>query len=53
MITIGTAGFSYDDWDVVFYPRGLLSSERLVYYARHFDIVELNFSDYRGWVRWN
>ena len=47
-IHIGTSGFSYSDWkNGVFYPEGLASSEWLSYYAKHFDITELNNSFYR------
>lgn len=39
---IGTIGFSYKDWQGVFYPPGLGASERLGWYARQFDTLELD-----------
>jgi uncharacterized protein YecE (DUF72 family) len=60
-IRIGTAGWSYKDWDGVFYPpevrRGKLHA--LEYLAHFFDVVEINTSFYghikpelaRLWVR--
>ena len=46
MIRVGTSGFSYKDWGRVFYPEGLPARDRLSYYAREFDTVEVNFSYY-------
>lgn len=46
-ITIGTSGYSYNDWVGAFYPVGLPIEERLGYYARFFSFVELNFSYYK------
>ena len=46
-IWIGTSGWSYRDWDGVFFPRDLNPTEHLAYYARHFDIVEVNSTFYR------
>ncbi len=46
-ICIGTSGYSYPDWREVFYPKQLPSHAQLEYYARHFPVVELNFSFYR------
>ena len=43
---IGTSGWSYDHWNGVFYPEDLPASERLAYYCRHFDTVEINNSFY-------
>jgi uncharacterized protein YecE (DUF72 family) len=51
-IRIGTAGWSYKDWDGVFYPPGMSSgtSRRkqhpLEYLARFFDTTEINTSFY-------
>jgi uncharacterized protein YecE (DUF72 family) len=39
---LGTIGFGYADWKGVFYPQDLKPSEYLLYYARHFDTVELD-----------
>jgi uncharacterized protein YecE (DUF72 family) len=39
---LGTMGFGYDDWNGVFYPKSLPSSDRLSFYAKHFNAVELD-----------
>jgi uncharacterized protein YecE (DUF72 family) len=39
---LGTIGFGYPDWNGVFYPAGLKSSDHLSFYADHFDTVELD-----------
>ncbi|MBD3225798.1 MAG: DUF72 domain-containing protein [Caldithrix sp.] len=44
---IGTSGYSYDDWNTVFYPQQWPKSERLSYYSRYFDTVEINATYYR------
>jgi uncharacterized protein YecE (DUF72 family) len=44
---IGTSGWSYPHWDGVLYPPGLRPRERLDYYVRRYDTVELNSSYYR------
>jgi uncharacterized protein YecE (DUF72 family) len=46
MILVGTAGFSYEDWGG-FYPEGLAARDRLIYYARHFPVVEIDYTYYR------
>lgn len=46
-IHIGTSGWSYDHWTGPFYPPDLTAGERLAFYARHFDTVEINSSFYR------
>ncbi len=46
-ILIGCAGYSYDDWTGAFYPPGMPSNKRLEYYARHFPVVEINYTYYR------
>jgi uncharacterized protein YecE (DUF72 family) len=46
MITVGLSGFSYRDWMGPFYPPGTRERERLPYYAREFDTVELNVTFY-------
>jgi len=44
---IGTAGFSYKDWQGTFYPRGMKRSQHpLGYYARYFDCCEINTTFY-------
>jgi len=44
---VGTSGWHYVHWKGRFYPPDLRESERLGYYAKHFDIVELNNTFYR------
>jgi len=43
---LGTAGWSYDDWDGPFYPPGTSSLDRLRHYARHFRTVEIDSTFY-------
>ncbi|HUA15247.1 MAG TPA: DUF72 domain-containing protein [Verrucomicrobiae bacterium] len=47
-IRIGTAGWSYKDWDGIFYPSGLQRSKLhpLEYLAHFFDTAEINTSFY-------
>jgi uncharacterized protein YecE (DUF72 family) len=47
-IRIGTAGWSYKDWDGVFYPPGMSRRKQhpLEYLARFFDTTEINTSFY-------
>lgn len=40
---IGTAGFSYRDWEGVFYPK---SKDKLTYYSNFFNFVEINSTFY-------
>ncbi|HUW96861.1 MAG TPA: DUF72 domain-containing protein, partial [Anaerolineae bacterium] len=47
MIYFGTSGFSYKDWVGPYYPKGTPRSEWLEFYARDFNVTELNFSYYR------
>ncbi len=46
-IFVGTSGWTYDDWDGAFYPKGVSGAERLSYYAERFDTVEVNATFYR------
>jgi uncharacterized protein YecE (DUF72 family) len=46
-VWIGTSGYSYTDWAGSFYPAGTRPSQMLGHYARHFPLVELNFTFYR------
>ena len=46
-IHVGTSGWVYSDWCGPFYPDGLGSDQRLPFYARHFDTVEINATFYR------
>lgn len=57
---IGPAGWSYDDWKGIVYPKGMTRDfDPLEYIAQHFDVVEINSSFYRpmpprwarSWVR--
>lgn len=58
-IYIGTSGWCYDSWSGVFYPESVSGSERLKFYAEHFNTVEINSSFYHlpkpeaftGWAR--
>ena len=47
-IRIGTAGWSYKDWDGIFYPPGMNHRRQhpLEYLARFFDTTEINTSFY-------
>jgi uncharacterized protein YecE (DUF72 family) len=46
-VWIGTSGYSYGDWVGEFYPPGTRPGQMLGHYARHFPLVELNFTFYR------
>jgi len=43
---LGTIGFSYKDWNAVFYPDGMVPRDRLAYYSRIFSSVELDSTFY-------
>ena len=43
---IGTSGYSYKDWEGVFYPADLPQGQKLDYYAAHFNTVEINSTYY-------
>ena len=47
-IRVGTAGWSYKDWDGIFYPPGMQRQKRhaLEFLAQCFDVVEINTSFY-------
>jgi len=46
-LRVGTSGWSYGEWDRVFYPEGVKATQdRLAFYAKHFDTVEVNYSFY-------
>jgi uncharacterized protein YecE (DUF72 family) len=47
MVRIGTSGWVYPHWRGRFYPTDLKPSDWLVFYAHHFDTVEVNNSFYR------
>lgn len=46
-IFIGTSGWVYDDWWGRFYPEDISGPDRLLFYAKRFDTVEVNASFYR------
>jgi len=58
-IRIGTQGWSYVDWNGVFFPPGSKQEDRLPFYAGVFDTVELDTTFYtapkptiaRSWAR--
>lgn len=43
---IGTSGWSYDHWQDIVYPSGTKNKDRLDYYLKIFDTVEVNSSFY-------
>jgi uncharacterized protein YecE (DUF72 family) len=43
---LGTMGFSYKDWNGVFYPDGLSPRDYLAHYSQIFDSVELDSTFY-------
>jgi len=45
-LRIGTAGYQYDHWRDVFYPRDLPKRRWFEHYAAHFDTVEVNGTFY-------
>jgi uncharacterized protein YecE (DUF72 family) len=46
-LLVGTSGYAYPAWRGAFYPKKLVSSEFLAYYAQHFPTVEINNTFYR------
>lgn len=58
-IYVGTSGWTYDDWAGVFYPKDLKAADRLAFYTRVFNTLEINATFYRlpsqamiaGWNR--
>lgn len=46
-IAVGTSGYSFDDWEGPFYPRGLPKGKRLDFYKDHFKATEINSTYYR------
>ena len=45
-VFLGTSGYSYEDWNKVFYPEGLDKKEQLNFYGTVFNTVEINFTYY-------
>lgn len=47
LVKIGTAGWSYKDWDGIVYPASLKKEKHPVeYLAQYFDLIEINSSFY-------
>jgi uncharacterized protein YecE (DUF72 family) len=46
-IKIGTSGYSFEDWVGAFYPPDIRKGDMLSYYAKNFNVVEVNSSYYR------
>lgn len=47
-IYIGTSGWSYPQWQGLYYPVGLAKARWFEYYCQHFNTVELNATFYRA-----
>jgi uncharacterized protein YecE (DUF72 family) len=45
-IRLGTSSFTAAGWEGSFYPRGIKPSDRLAFYAEHFDTVEIDSTFY-------
>lgn len=45
-IKTGTCAWSYDEWRGIFYPEQLPANQRLEFYARHFNSVEIDSTFY-------
>jgi uncharacterized protein YecE (DUF72 family) len=45
-IFLGTSGYSYSDWNGIFYPAGLDRKDQLEFYSSYFNTVEINFTYY-------
>jgi uncharacterized protein YecE (DUF72 family) len=46
-LKIGCSGWSYKDWEGVFYPKGLAARDYLRFYSKVFNCVEVDSSFYR------
>jgi uncharacterized protein YecE (DUF72 family) len=46
-VLIGCSGWSYSDWEGVFYPEGMGAGDYLEWYADRFPIVEVDSTFYR------
>jgi uncharacterized protein YecE (DUF72 family) len=46
-LRIGCSGWSYKDWQGIFYPRDLAAKDYLGYYSKVFNSVEIDSSFYR------
>ena len=47
-IRIGCSGWSYKDWDGIFYPQGTAAKDYLSFYSKVFNCVEVDSSFYRN-----
>ncbi len=47
MIRVGPAGWSYEDWEGIAYPRDVLRFDPLGYLSGYFDTIEINNTFYR------
>jgi len=47
-IHVGTSGWTYDDWTGPFYPDDVKGAERLSFYSKKFETVEVNATFYRN-----
>jgi len=47
MILMGTCGFSYPEWQGVYYPPGLPRNQMLEFYAEQFPALEVDVTYYR------
>ncbi len=45
-ILLGTSGYSYSDWNGIFYPEGPDKKDQLEFYSSYFNTVEINFTYY-------
>jgi len=45
--TVGTSGYSFDDWVGTFYPPGTRKAEMFDRYIERFETVEVNYTYYR------
>ena len=46
-LRIGCSGWSYKDWDGIFYPKGMPAKDYLAHYSSVFNCVEVDSSFYR------
>jgi uncharacterized protein YecE (DUF72 family) len=45
-VKFGTSGWRYDDWNEIFYPKDLADEEKLKFFAKKFNTVEINNTFY-------
>jgi uncharacterized protein YecE (DUF72 family) len=50
-VRVGTCGWSYKEWEGVFYPKGLPADQWLPYLAQHYPAVEVDGTFYRSPAR--